>query len=410
MANLVTFIEKEFILNQVLRSNGKAVVYGSAKSSRCSLRHFDKETLVLEGTAAELERFRTWEQVSVYLTYQGQRLTFASKVRKLDGNRLTLAFPERMMKAPQRKAIRVSPPQGLRLEFFLQNERVRIDCPESQEYLDIEMPELREGFDTGSINRLLDSFTRKAGARFTKSGIVMFSKARAPESVEEKLISRVGRVLLVTSTKSPLPSEDPYPEGRVITQSMADSYEGPSIFLDGSTLEKSRKQKSEQGIVSELYCPILYYQYVVGYVYLMNDTAKKVCLDYQSVDFSWEFARILAYSLKTNNYYKVDDSWRPDPHAPLVLDLSASGCLFVLPKAGFAVRLKKSSVLELRIVSGDCALDLRGRVARRFEDKDGDYYGIAFVGMDAAATETLRGLLYADGSAKFACNELSAHE
>lgn len=410
MANLVTFIEKEFILRQVQKANGKAVVYGSAKSSSCTIRHFDKETVTLEGTSTELEQFRSWEIVSVYLSYQGQRLTFTSKVKKAEGGKLVLAFPERLFKAPQRKSIRVPPPHDLRLEFFLQNECVCIDCPESQEYLEIEMPDIREGFDASNLNSLLDSFRRKAGARYTKNGIVMFSKNRIPETLEEKLISRLGRVLLIASTRSPLPADDPYPEGRIITQSMADSFEGPSIFLEGSTLEKNREEKSNQGIVSELYCPILYYQYVVGYIYLMNDIAKKVCLDFHAVDFSWEFARILAYALKSHDYYKVDSSFRPDPHAPRVLDLSATGCLFILPKATYAVRLKKTSVIDLRITSGDCVMDLKGRIARRFEDKEGEYYGVAFLNADAEAAARLRQLLYSEASSRFACDELSLTE
>ena len=410
MANLVTFIEKEFILNQVQRSNGRAVVYGSAKTASCAVRHFDKETLTLEGNPAELEPFRSWESISAYLSYHGQRLPFTSKVRKIDGNRMVVAFPERLFKAPQRKSIRVPPPHGLKLEFFLQNERVRIDCPESQEYLEIEMPVLREGFDPSSMGSLLDSFTRKAGARYTRNGIVMFNKARMPETVEEKLVSRLGRVLLVASTKSPLPSEDPYPEGRIVTQAMADSFEGPSIFMEGSLLEKNREEKSNQGIVSEIYCPILYYQYVVGYIYLMNDTAKKVCLDFRAVDFAWEFARMLACSLKLHGYYKVDDGWKPDPHEPVVMDLSATGCLFVVPRTAHAVRLKKTAVIDIRIVSGDCTLDLKGRVARRLEDKDNELYGIAFLNQDPALAEALRTLLYADGSSRFACDELSIQD
>lgn len=410
MANIVTFIEKEFILSQVRRAGGKAVVFGSAKTARCSVKAFDKDQVTLEGGIAELEAFRPWEAVSVYLSYQGQRLTFSSKVRRVDGPRLFLAMPERLFKAPQRKSIRVPPPHGLKLEFFLQNERVRIDCPESQEYLDIELPEQREGFDTTSMNGLLDSFKRKAASRYSKNGVVMFSKSRFPQSIEERLVSKLGRCLLVTSTRSPLPADDPYPDGRIITQAMEENFEGPAIFLEGSELEKSRLQKADQGIVSEVYCPILYYQYVVGYIYLMNDTAKKVCLDYSAVDFAWEFGRILTYSLKSHGYYRADDQYKPTPHAPEVLDLSATGCLFVLPKAAYSVRLRKSSVLEMRIVAGPCSMELRGRVVRHFTDREGEYYGVAFLALDGQRMELLRTLLYAEASARSACDELELQE
>lgn len=410
MGTIVTFIEKEFILSQVRRSGGTVVVFGSAKSATCTVASFDKDTLALDGNTLELEAFRSWEQVSAYLMYQGQRLAFSAKVRKADGPRLVLTMPEKLLKAPQRKSIRVPPPRGLTLEFYLQNERIRIDCPESQEYLDIELPELREGFDVSSINSLLDSFRRKAGSRYTKNGVVMFSKTRSPSSVEEQMIASMGRCLLIASTRSPLPAEDPYPEGRIITQNMAENYEGPAIFLNGSELEKSRLKKAEAGIVSEVYCPILYYQFVVGYIYLMNDINKKVCMDFSAVDFAWEFGRILTYSLKTHQYYRADENFTPTPHAPEVLDLSATGCLFVLPKASYPVRFRKSSVLEMRILSGSCSLDLRGRVVRHFNDRDGEYYGVAFLSPDQQKTESLKSLLYADASLRSACDEMEIPE
>lgn len=407
MPKLVTFIEKEFILTQVKKAQSRVVVFGAGKSADTALKSFDKETLVLTAVPKAIEHFKNWDPVSVFLSYQSQRLTFPCKVKRVSGGELVVGLPENLVKAPQRKAVRVAPPQDLRLEFYLQNERIRMDCPESSEYSELQMPALSAGFEVGSINALLDSFRAKAGEMFSRSGIVMFNKGRKPETVEERLIADIGRTLLVTSTHSPLPAVDPYPEGRVVTQAMAEAFEGPSIFIDGSALERSRAEKSAAGIASELYCPVLYYQYVVGYVYIMNDEQRKTCLDFRAVDFAWEFARILAYSLKANNYFKLDDGTPPDPYEPRVVDLSAGGCLLLMPKAAFKVRLKPGAVLDLVISRGDDSVAMKGRVARHFDDKENEYYGVAFVNAEQDALSTLRRSLYADGTERFACDEAS---
>jgi hypothetical protein len=163
------------------------------------------------------------------------------------------------------------------------------------------------------------------------------------------------------------------------------------------------------GIVSELYCPILYYQYVVGYVYLMNDEARKACLDYRAVDFAWEFSHILAFSLKSNNYFKLDEDSVVDPYKPKVVDLSASGCQLLMPKATFKVKLKKGSVLDITISRGDtgASVVVKGRVARRFDDRENEYYGVAFLNAEEDALAALRKSLYADDSERFACDETS---
>jgi len=407
MPKLVTFIEKEFILNQVQKTRSRVVCFGSGKSAEGTLKNFDKEVVRFTTTAIAAQSFSVQDHVSIFLSYQSQRLTFPGKIKKITGSEIVIGLPESLVKAPQRKAVRVPPPTDLQLAFHMQNERIRIDCPESREYAELEMPALSVGFDTGSIANLLDSFKDLASTMFSKSGIIMFSKGRKPETVEEKLVSEIGRTLLITSMHSPLPSADPYPEGRIITQAMADAFEGPSIFLEGSVLERSRAEKTTEGIVSELYSPILYYQYVVGYVYLMNDEVKKTCLDYRAVDFAWEFSHILAYSLKSNNYFKLDENYRPDPYKPQVVDLSASGCQLMMPKVSFKIKLKVGSVLDMDISrgNGSSTVMLKGRVARHFEDKVNEYYGVAFLNTEQDTFISLKKILYADETDHFACDE-----
>jgi len=279
----------------------------------------------------------------------------------------------------------------------MQNERIRIDCPESSEYSELEMPALSVGFDTASINGLLQSFKDLTSTMYTKSGIVMFNKTRKPESVEERLVADSGRTLLIPSTQGPLPSTDPYPEGRIITQAMSDAFEGPSIMLEGSDMERNRMDKMAAGIISELFCPILYYQYVVGYVYLMNDEDRKSYLDYRAVDFAWEFSRILAYSLKSNNYFKIDENAPLDPYKPQIVNMSSTGCLFSMPKAMFKLKLKVATILNVILSKehGEGFVSIMGRVARHLEDKQNDYYGIAFLNTEQDALETLHTSLYA---------------
>jgi hypothetical protein len=396
MAKLVTFIEKEFILNQIHRTKGRILVFGTGKSVGGLIKSFDKDILCLSGIPKETEVFRPWEAVSVFLSYQNQRVTFPAKITKISGGDMLIGLPENLIKSPQRKAVRLPPPKDLRLEFYMQHDKVRIDSPESSEYSNLEMPSLSAGFDISSISGLLDSFKAMSSTMYSRNGIVMFNKGREPETIEERLVADYGRTLLISSMHGPLPSADPYPEGRIITQSMADAFEGPDIFLEGSALERSRAEKSALGVVSELFSPILYYQYVLGYVYLMNDESRKAILDYRAVDFAWEFSRILAYSLKNNNYFRIDETSVPDPYRPQIVDMSSTGCLFSMPKTVSKVKLKVGTILNVVLSkdAGDGTVSIMGRVARHLEDRQSDYYGIAFLNAEQDAVETLHRSLY----------------
>lgn len=56
-------------------------------------------------------------------------------------------------------------------------------------------------------------------------------------------------------------------------------------------------------------------------------------------------------------------------------------------------------------------MSCKGRVVRRYEDKQLDYYGISFVALETSANEFLRSCLYAEGAKRYGCDELgySAH-
>jgi hypothetical protein len=407
MPKFATFIELEFILKEVMRAASTVIIHGSGKSLSAVIHDFGKDFLTLDykDTDPEVEDFKLWEEVSVYLANHEQRSTFKAKVNKIGAGRLVLGLPDKILKAPQRNAVRVPPPRNVSLSFFLQEEVVSIDCPESSEYTEIDLPVLREGFDTSSMNNLVESFRRKASELVVKNGIVMFNKGRKPVSVEEEILCYYGRAILVASTMSTLPVVDPYPDGRVVTQSMVDDYERTRSSLEGSRFETARLEKALSGIVAEAWCPILYYQYVVGYVYLMNDQSRPVSLDFRAIDFSWEFARILAYKLRDSNYFRADPEARPDPFKPGVIDFSATGCLFYLPKASFRIKLKIGAIIDLCIDTGHSELQVKGRIARRYDDKENEYYGICFVSAEDEDLSILKAALYSTGSTRFACSE-----
>ncbi|MFH2115639.1 MAG: PilZ domain-containing protein [Spirochaetota bacterium] len=407
MPKFATFIELEFILKEVMRAASPVIVHGSGKSLSAVIHNFGKDFVSLDYKESDIgaAEFKSWEDVSIYLANHDQRSTFKAKVNKIEAGRLVLGLPDKILKTPQRNAVRVPPPRNVSLSFFLQEEVVSIDCPESREYTEIDLPVLREGFDVSSMNSFLASFKEKASEMVVRNGIVMFNKGRKPTSVEEEILCHYGRAILFASTMSTLPVVDPYSDGRIVTQSMVDDYERSLVHLQGSRFETSRLEKALSGIIAEAWCPILYYQYVVGYVYLMNDQSKPVSLDFRAIDFSWEFARILAYKLKDSNYFKADPNMKPDPFKPGVIDFSATGCLFFLPKTGFKVKLKISAIIDLCIDTGHSELLVKGRVARRYDDKENEYYGICFVSAEDEDLSILKAALYSTGSTRFACSE-----
>ena len=393
MAELVNHVETEFILKEALNLSLPFHMHGAGRSVQATVKEIRNDALLMSFSEPLEKQFLPWEFLSVYFEFHGKDMTFRTKVIRQAEGELTLAYPDRMLRSLMRKHPRVTCPKGFSLEITLQNEKVKLDYPQCGEYSDVSLPDLREGFDVSSLNALIDSFRRRSSGLASESRVVLF-KDRPPEGIEEKLVAHYGKTLFIPSTRSSLPSSDPYPDTRIITAELVAEYEGPDAILDGSRFERALISKIGRAINAEVWCPIQYYQYVVGYVYLANKADRPVSMDFSAVDCAWEFSRVLAFYLKTNDYFKSSQKSEPVSHTAGIVDLSASGCLLSIPHTTLAMRVKIGSFLDLKLDYPENSFTARGRVVRRYDDKNGAYYGVAFQDLKTADLRKLFPKIY----------------
>lgn len=378
MAEKVSLVESEFILRETQQLKIPVRLHGAGKTLTSRVQEIRKDSVVMDSGGAETRRFSPWETLSAYFDFRGKDMTFTARVLRQDGLSLSLEYPERLLRSPMRKHPRVPCPKGFSLEIMLENEKVRLNYPQCGEYCDVSLPDLHQGLDVSTLSSLIESFRARSGDMASECRVVIF-KDREPSGIEEKALAHFGKTLFIPSTKSPLPSADPYPEPRIITAEMMSDFEGPDALMEGSHFELAMVSKIGRAVNAEVWCPIQYYQYVVGYVYLANAADRPRSMDFSVVDCAWEFSRILAYYLKTCNYFKPEEDSAPVTHAAGVVDLSASGCLLSIPQTAMAMRIKTGSMLDLRLIHPDGSFATRGRVVRRYDDKDGAFYGVLFL-------------------------------
>lgn len=395
MATKISKIEKEFILKSLESEGSKLRLQCRSHHRLCHIVGLVDQELSLFSEKA-WDGFQTWDKVSGYLSYKGQSIAFSSKVRKVDGKTLKISEPDSFCRGLERKFARIQNPRGIEFKFFLKSGEFSLNFPLSQEYSEVVMPSVNENFDASSINSLIESFLSKAKAQASEACAKMFRKTK-PESLEELLICKYGKTLYIPSTISDLPANDPFPEGRLITKEIEEEYEGTEIFLSGSRMEKLLKEKALSGLHSEIWVPILYYQYVVGYVYLCNKDDRQVSLDLNAVSMAYEFSQILAFMLKTNNYFsdQAVKKERTAIHAA-VIDVSASGLMVSLPKDSSELLLKNQSVLDVEYRLASRSYRVQARIVRRYESDKSIFYGMQFTSMEFEQKRSLYEYLYSE--------------
>ena len=172
---------------------------------------------------------------------------------------------------------------------------------------------------------------------------------KMPRAWEERTVVRMGKCLWIPSTAEDFPARDPFPDERVITKGELIKLEeeaGAQPYVITSKLGNILYEKTKKDIVSELWAPVLYNEYVVGYIQVWNTADRRERISKETLDFVHQFAKVLCYSLVTNGYFKVESSTARRYEAPII-DMSASGLLFAHTSADLAKELLVHTDLEL---------------------------------------------------------------
>ncbi len=205
-------------------------------------------------------------------------------------------------------------------------------------------------------------------------------KERVPETQEERLIVRTGKIYYLPTVAGGLPLVDPYVKSRIVTRDIfADflRYDGVREDLITDEVLRFERNKKTTGILSELMIPLLFQEYVIGYVYLVNNLPGKTPFDLPVLETYFQFAKVLAYSLKVNGYFKNAPKKARDFSAD-VIDISAGGLLFSNSSRDLSSSLLPGSEMEISIKAKGRVVKVLAKVKRVYRDAARSYFGVEY--------------------------------
>ncbi len=395
MIQNVSHIEKEFLLKSALQNEQPVRFHGVSTAGTGVIKTVEREALCITLLdTIDNACFSICERLTGYFDCHGKTYAFESTVRDSRDREVRIDVPSHLIRSLQRKFIRVRKPRDVQVLFRLPNEDINLSYPVCPEYISIDELDLSSDFRGKTLPEVIARFKRDIALRSSENTIIMF-RTRKPSRFEEVLISETGKVLFIPSTSSTLPKVDPYPEGRIITEQTEETFEDPNFFVEGSHFEKLLVEKKNQGISSEIWCPVVYYQYVVGYIFISNRNGES--FDITMVDYLWDFSRILAWYLKETGYFSEEaEPVKAPGHEPHILDMSPGGMLFSLPRTEIRTPIREGSAFSLDITTTKRSdpISCSARVIRRFEEPDSITYGTSFLNLSAQDMMSLYEILY----------------
>jgi hypothetical protein len=280
----------------------------------------------------------------------------------------------------QRKYERVKLPEEIEVSFSLRGKKIELNFPKTERFRLVEVPEVSETFDPNLITSLVKGFRDKLGKTVSLNRITML-RDRMPRAWEEKVIVRLGKCLWIPASTDDFPAEDPFPDERIITKADLIHLEEeagvpPHVIL--SKLGNILYEKSKKEVYSELFCPVLYNEYVVGYIHMANVGEKRDRISRDLVDQAYQFAKVLCWSLVRNGYFRAETLGERKFEAPII-DMSASGMLFAHTSPDLARELIIHTDLEVTIRVKGRTISIGARIMRKYKDAEAAYFGALFL-------------------------------
>jgi hypothetical protein len=391
-------IVKEFVFKSLIDQNVELHIHGQRKTLSGPVVDSRDDYLELEVRSGNPDFFDVEEEVQVYFLFQNNYHTFQTVITAKRDGRIQIAHPQEVYKKPERKNERIRVSEKAEVFFTIKGQTVELNFPRANRYIELspDVINTRIDLDYASIKNLYKNFREKTRDEVSEARIVML-RDRALDKYEEKVMAATGKMLWIPSTEEDFPINDPYPDQRLITRRDLVRYEEaldrpPHVIT--SKLGNILYEKQKRRIHSELFCPILYELYLVGYIYMCNREERKEKISKDLLEYAYDFARVLGYSLHLTGYFTSADSMERRYEAPII-DISASGLLFAHPRSDLSNNLVVHTDIEITVRFPERTMVIGSRVRRKFQDSERSYFGVQFLDINQEDLNFLYEKLYA---------------
>jgi len=382
VATPIKRIEKDFLI-KVLHDEQIPIMYIKAKTQYILIVEKSTKGQIFFKADRPIEGLKTRKRIDLLFDYRGQIIIFSVEVVDFKNEHIVALEPEFLYKNLDRSFSRVSTPTDLHVYLSFLGDRYSLSYPKVSDFETMDQQDLMKTVDPKNLSGVVDQMAVWIKGYASGYKLVIFRDVK-PSSTEERLVAETGKAVFLATTWGTFPAEDPYPKKRIITIDMFKRYlesTGVDVRYLDDACARFIEQKYKSGIYSDLWTPILFQEYVVGYVHIWINKEGVLPFDIAILDGLFQYAKILSYSLKLNGYFE-SGKLKNDPFEGKIIDISASGLLFAYPNSPLSVTLMPENELSVQLKTENRTVNTKAKVVRRYKDNSQGYFGCRFVEME----------------------------
>jgi len=381
MATPIKRIEKDFLL-KTLFDDQTPVMYFSDRTEYILRMEKPPKNDVCFKVDRPIAGLKPRKKLDLVFDYRGQVMSFSIEVSEISDTHITAPAPEYLYKNLDRSYSRVSNPSDLHIQFTFQGDRYSLQYPKVREFEKGEIGKWMNTTDPKNLQGLIEQMATWIRGFASGYRMVIFKEVK-PNTTEERVVAETGKTLFLPSMTGNFPQIDPYPKKRLITEDMFRRYLESTgvdpVFMDNA-VSRFIKHKLDAGFHSEVWVPILFQEYVIGYIRVWTNVEGKPPFDYNIIETLYQFAAILAYSLKIKGYFNAGRI-KNEPFEGKIMDISASGLLFAYPHSTLSNALLPDSELAVKLSAPKRKIEAVAKIVRRYKDNTMGYFGCRFLDM-----------------------------
>ena len=382
MATPIKRIEKDFLL-KVLYDEQLPVIYLKGQTQYILTVEKPTKGQMYFKVDRPIEGLKVRKKLELMFDYRGQVVIFAIEVASFKDEHIVADEPEFLYKNLERSFSRVSTPPDLQVQFTFLGDRYSLSYPRVSDYENTEQGDFIKTLDPKNLGGLVDQLASWIKGYASGYKLVIFKDTK-PSATEERMVAETGKSFYLPSTLGTFLKDDPYPKKRIITEDIFKRYlesTGVDLQFVDEACARFIRQKYDSGVFSDLWVPVLFQEYVIGYIHIWINKEGKLPFDYTIIETLYQFSKILANSLKINGYFE-SGKLKNDPFEGRIIDISASGLLFTYPNSVFASTLLPDSELSVKLKTPRRTVNCKARIVRRYKDNVQGYFGCRFLDME----------------------------
>jgi hypothetical protein len=392
----VSRVEKEFIFNFLIKNKVKVEIKTEKNSTEGIFLDQNSKEIKIELNEIFEEMNRYEPEIKLFFYFQSSYHTFNSIILKRQAKTIIIRNPDSVARNLLRKYERVLIDGKMSVDFELEGKIQPLDFPIGKSYYFADKPPISADFSEVKINTLLAKFKEKMSNVVSSNRIIMLRNYTAKTFFEE-IVLHYGKTLYLPDTHTTIPSKQFSDQYETLERNdwidfeMSHNHTNPGMI--NRVLSDYLKVLAKNNIFSYSIMPILYRNYIVGLIFLLNNHQKSTPIDLRVMAYTAQFAKIVSYTLSQSGYFNAEKGVKDKFSIP-IYDLSPGGIAFYMDDESMEEKLQIDTNFNFDLTIKGRNIRILTKLVRKFRKLSRYYYGFMFLGIKSDDFEFLNGYLY----------------